>query len=46
MPEFRNEDINEHLLQFVQKGKVLQEKLKELMRKKSVFNDLEKGCWI
>lgn len=42
MPEFRNEDINEHLLQFVQKGKVLQEQLKELMRKKSVLNDLEK----
>ena len=42
MPEFRFEDIDEHLTQFVQKGKVLQEKLKELMRKKSVFNDLEK----
>ncbi|MGZ9816915.1 AAA family ATPase [Peribacillus simplex] len=42
MPEFRHEDIDEHLLQFVQKGKVLQEQLKELMRKKSVFNELEK----
>ncbi|MGE7903276.1 AAA family ATPase [Peribacillus sp. NPDC094092] len=42
MPEFRCENIDGHLLQFVQKGKVLQEQLKELMRKKSVFNDLEK----
>ncbi|MFE5429074.1 SbcC/MukB-like Walker B domain-containing protein [Peribacillus simplex] len=42
MPEFRCENIDGHLLQFVQKGKVLQEQLKELMRKKSVLNDLEK----
>jgi exonuclease SbcC len=42
MSEFRCENIDGHLLQFVQKGKVLQEQLKELMRKKSVLNDLEK----
>ncbi|CAH0263300.1 AAA family ATPase [Peribacillus simplex] len=42
MPEFRCENIDGHLLQFVQKGKVLQEQLKEWMRKKSVLNDLEK----
>ncbi|MFE4810808.1 AAA family ATPase [Peribacillus simplex] len=42
MPEFRCENIDGHLLQFVQKGKVLQAQLKELMRKKSVLNDLEK----
>ncbi|QOS88895.1 SbcC/MukB-like Walker B domain-containing protein [Peribacillus sp. JNUCC41] len=42
MPEFKCENIDAHLLQFGQKGKVLQEQLKELMRKKSLFNDLEK----
>ncbi|MFE4143618.1 AAA family ATPase [Peribacillus sp. YIM B13472] len=42
MPEFRCENIDGHLLQFVQKGKMLQEQLKEWMRKKSVLNDLEK----
>ncbi|MGG4263867.1 AAA family ATPase [Peribacillus simplex] len=41
MPEFRFEEIDDYLEQFVQKGKVLQEQLKELVRKKSLFNNLE-----
>ncbi|MEY9866650.1 exonuclease SbcC [Peribacillus sp. B2I2] len=42
LPEFRFEDLAGHLKRFAEKGKALQEQLNELMRKKSLFNDLER----
>ncbi|MFD6211231.1 AAA family ATPase [Peribacillus sp. NPDC060253] len=42
MPQFKDEDIDDHLKHFEQNGKALQEQVTELNRKKSLFSNLER----